>query len=1188
MQLSKLEIKGFKSFGEKVIINFDAGITGIVGPNGCGKSNVVDAIRWVLGEQSTKALRSEKMENVIFNGTKNRKAQQLAEVSLTFNNTRNLLPTEYSQVTITRRYYRTGDSEYLLNNVTCRLKDITSLFLDTGIGSDSYAIIELKMVDDILNDKDHSRRSLFEEAAGISKFKIRKKETLRKLNDTDTDLERVEDLLFEIAKNMKSLEKQAKQTETYFKLKEEYKKYSVAFARKTVLRQQENVTTLTRQTEKEADRKQALQTQVLEKEALAEKEKAEMVVKEKMLAARQKALNDHVADIRQYENEKNVKNERLRFLNDKIKSLNDQLTQDTHNASMLQDDLQRLENEQVIVEKTFLDAQANTLKLQSGYETQRQTVQDLQKEINTANQHYRHKQDELFQLRRQLEVRQTQLETLRHEADRNARNEDSQQADIEEFDEVLYELKEKLAQAETTVKTSLQAVMETKTILENLDNEIDTLRHDIAHLNRNVDAKQNEFNLTRSLVENLEGFPEAIRFLKQQVRDMKNTPLLSDILTCPDEYRIAIENFLEPFMNYFVVQSQAQALQAINLLSDSAHGKANFFVLENFEKYHNHTPEKQLTGSDSSVLLPALAVTEYDKPYEKLISFLLQDVYLVQSEEALLGNGNRIYLSENGKIIKRPFSISGGSVGLFEGKRIGRAKNLEKLEAEIKSSSAQLQGFTRQLSEKQTQKSGTLTLLQQAETALRTAQQQLQNVQQEYFSVKTRQEQLRELVSGQRLRQDEMQSKIRELQAAVEDLRPETEEKSVEVKGLEMKINKLNRDLQAQTEILNQKSGEFNEKNNLFFQQKSRLDSLKQEISFKKQNLDTVSARLQKNTAEAQQTDNDLKKILESNEVQEDELFEKYKEKEAIAEGVNEAERLYYQSRGDIDKLEKETKELQRQRENADNLIQQLQHQRNEARLQLTAVQERLSVEFEVNLNDLQLPDNEEDNKVFRLSEEELKSKVQAIKQSLEKIGPINPLALEAYQEIKERFDFITAQKLDLTDAKNSLLATIHEIDTVARETFMTAFVNIRENFIRVFRSLFSEEDSCDLKLSDLDNPLDAAIDIIAKPRGKRPLTINQLSGGEKTLTAISLLFAIYLLKPAPFCIFDEVDAPLDDANIDKFNTIIKKFAAESQFIIVTHNKRTMASVDTIYGVSMMAQDYGVSRVVPVDLRELV
>ena len=268
MQLAKLEIKGFKSFADKIVINFDEGITGIVGPNGCGKSNVVDSIRWVLGEQKTSALRSEKMENVIFNGTSQRSPQQMAEVSLTINNTRNILPTEYSQITITRRLYRTGESEYLLNGVVCRLKDITNLFLDTGIASNSYAIIELGMVDDILNDKDNSRRMLFEEAAGISKFKKRKKETLKKLEDTDADLERVEDLLFEIEKNMKSLEKQAKQTENYYRIKEEYKNKSIHLAKVVVNKQKEKFTSLTRQVEEENNRKVALAADISEKRAL--------------------------------------------------------------------------------------------------------------------------------------------------------------------------------------------------------------------------------------------------------------------------------------------------------------------------------------------------------------------------------------------------------------------------------------------------------------------------------------------------------------------------------------------------------------------------------------------------------------------------------------------------------------------------------------------------------------------------------------------------------------------------------------------------------------------------------------------------------------------------------------------------------------------------------------------------------
>ncbi len=333
---------------------------------------------------------------------------------------------------------------------------------------------------------------------------------------------------------------------------------------------------------------------------------------------------------------------------------------------------------------------------------------------------------------------------------------------------------------------------------------------------------------------------------------------------------------------------------------------------------------------------------------------------------------------------------------------------------------------------------------------------------------------------------------------------------------------------------------------------------------------------------ESRKTEEEIRLLLEKADVNEDELLEFYKEKESIEGGVSEAEKQYYSSRYQIDEIEKEARELRKLKDQAEARVNELQNKINENKLTLSSIKERLSVEFNINLDEVNGEDLPPEN--FP-AEEELKTKVIQIKNSLEKIGPINPLAMEAYQEIQERNIFITTQRDDLAKAKDSLMQTISEIDVVAKDTFMVAYDRIRENFVKVFRSLFTEEDTCDLKLSNPDNPLDSEIEILARPKGKRPLTINQLSGGEKTLTAISLLFAIYLIKPAPFCIFDEVDAPLDDANIDKFNNIIKKFSSESQFIIVTHNKRTMASTDVIYGITMIEQ--GVSRLVPVDLRSL-
>ncbi|MEO8886130.1 MAG: AAA family ATPase, partial [Mucilaginibacter sp.] len=313
MQLTQLEIKGFKSFGDKITINFNEGVTAIVGPNGCGKSNVVDAIRWVLGEQSTRMLRSEKMDNVIFNGSKSRKPANLAEVSLTFDNTKNILPTDYSQVTLTRKLYRTGESEYRLNDVQCRLKDITDLFLDTGIGSDSYAIIELRMIEEIISNKEGSRRNLFEEASGISKYKLRKKQTFNKLKDTEADLERVEDLLFEIEKNLKMLENQAKKAERYYRLKEQYKTLSVMLASFRIVSFSDSLNKIEQQEQKQREEKSGIVTHIDTLEAALQQQKLDSLTREKNLAAQQKATNEFVSKIRAYESDKKIKNEQLKF-----------------------------------------------------------------------------------------------------------------------------------------------------------------------------------------------------------------------------------------------------------------------------------------------------------------------------------------------------------------------------------------------------------------------------------------------------------------------------------------------------------------------------------------------------------------------------------------------------------------------------------------------------------------------------------------------------------------------------------------------------------------------------------------------------------------------------------------------------------------------------------------------------------
>lgn len=1177
MQLTKLEIKGFKSFGDKVQINFGEGITGVVGPNGCGKSNIVDAIRWVLGEQKISALRSDKLENIVFNGTKKRKATQLAEVALSFKNTKNLLPVEYNDVTITRRYYRSGESEYLLNGINCRLKDITNLFLDTGIASNSYAIIELSMVDDILNDKDNSRRHLFEEAAGISKFKVRRKETLKKLKDTDTDLDRVEDLLFEIEKNMRSLERQARQAKRYYSIKEDYKTYSIELAKKSVAKQQTALKTINKQIETENDVKISLNKQISEGNAELEKAKADLLLKEKLLASRQKTLNEHVGKIRNYESDKKIKHERLKFLVDKSDSLKEQLSQDKQSLERASFSIQSLHQEKESATKLLQEIQLTIELLKSELEEQKLKTNTLESEYVGLDQAYRNKKDLLYTTSKDLEIKEIQINSYKTELEKTSSDSSEKTADLAEFENKLKQLNENISSKEADLSSLITTEDQLQKTIESTENTIEVIREEKQQTARKLDARQNEYSLTKSLVDNLEGFPEAIKFLKKKANWNKNAPLLSDVISCDEKFRVTIENYLEPFMNYYIVENEGDAYKAINLLSDAAKGKAHFFILNKFDEYHSRDPKI----FDNAI--PATEIVEYENKYKRLVAHILDDVYIVTGPESSIPKDKEsVFITQNGKITKRKFSISGGSVGLFEGKRIGRAKNLEKLQISVKKLQTKLEDIEDNYKQKQLELEKLKS--QTRKIPIDNLQTEINLLRQELVSFETKQEQMAGLLSSNTIRKEDIIESIGSLSEETSKLSPAVEKLRTELVDLNENIQSHSTELSTYKELLDEKSEKFNEENLLFHQRQNKLNSLDQELSFKQSAQKSAEQRIEKNNRDLQRNEDEIKKLLESNEIQEDELIDLYKEKESIEQGVNEAEKDYYATRGYIDEIDKNLRNIHAKKENTDSLLMEFQNKANELKLEMSAVKERLSVEFEVDIADLK-EDEESPIEAAQLPMEELIEKTTRFKTILDKIGPINPMAMEAYDEIKERHIFISDQKADLESAKESLLSTIDEIDIVAKETFLQAFTKIKENFIKVFRSLFTDEDDCDLILMDPSNPLESAIEIIAKPKGKKPLTISQLSGGEKTLTATSLLFSIYLLKPAPFCIFDEVDAPLDDANIDKFNKIIRKFSEESQFIIVTHNKRTMASTDIIYGITMIEQ--GVSRVVPVDLKEL-
>ena len=1177
MQLTRLEIKGFKSFGDKVTINFNEGVTAIVGPNGCGKSNVIDAMRWVLGEQSTKALRSEKMENIIFNGTKNRKQAQLAEVSLSFDNTKNILPTAYSQVTVTRKLYRNGDSEYRLNDVQCRLKDITDLFLDTGIGSDSYSIIELKMVDEIITNKEHSRRSLFEEASGISKYKLRKKQTFNKLKDTEADLERVEDLLFEIEKNLKTLENQARKAERYYKLKEQYRELSIQLATHRIAFFRTDLNVLETQEQNQQVARAAFSTKIDQTEAELQKLKLGSIHQEKNLSVQQKATNELVSKIRAYESEKKVKNEQMRFLQEKETRLASELEKDKNQLNHIKYNIKRL-NEEVLTETAVFDRLDSDLKLlKSTLDTSREQQQAEKNRIDNLVKSLGELQNLVYQAQKEIDIFNIQKDALVQETNRNVDDTETKTSELKAFDNALAELDIQITEKQHAIKQLKEAEEILKEQLAEREASLNSNKEKLTSENRKKDAKQNEYNLTKSLVDSLEGFPESIRFLKKNNTFAKSALLLSDILFCSEDYRIAIENYLEPVMNHYVVDFYADAVQAINLLTDATRGRANFFILENI-------PEKKATSSDHEGLISALSVIEVDKKYQHLCNLLLQNVYIAIDEQESLfkkspADGLTV-LAKNGKYAQTKFTLSGGSVGLFEGKRIGRAKNLENLAKEIKQSELLINQYNQAISAATEQ---ILRLKSSSKVAqINGLQQELNRLSNEQISLQTRRDQYQEFITTSENRKTDIAQKIVSIEKSLSEKLPALIELQKKQQQNHLNLQEQQLNYQDIADQVNDSAQKYNQDNIRFHQQQNKLSSLEKDLDYRFVQEEALDKRIAQHDKEFQETLLQITATLQHTDLSDDTLLEMYQQREEMEKGLAEAEKEYFESKGNINELENTLTTIRKNREETDLLLTEIKDKKNTLKIDLNSLKERLAVEFNIDINDLLETETEVE---AMESEFEIRQKVEKMKRQLDEFGAINSMAMEAFKEMEERYVFIQNQKKDLNAAKTDLLQTIKEIDDTAKEKFMQAFTQAREHFIVVFRSLFNEEDSCDLILSDINNPLEADIDIIARPKGKRPLSINQLSGGEKTLTATALLFSLYLLKPAPFCIFDEVDAPLDDTNIDKFNNIIRKFSDQSQFIIVSHNKRTIASTDIIYGVTMVEQ--GVSRVVAVDLREV-
>jgi chromosome segregation protein len=1173
VKLKSLHIKGFKSFANETNIHFREEITGIVGPNGSGKSNIIDAIRWVLGEQRSKGLRLDKMIDVIFNGTKNKKKASLAQVSMTFENSNKLIPIEFEEVKVTRMLYNTNESEYRINDVPCRLKDITNLFLNTGIGSNSYAIIELGMVDDILLDKDHARRKMFEQAAGISKYKIRKHETLNKLKSTQADLDRIEDILFELEANLKTLERQAKRTQKYYDLKTEYKELSVNKAyigqKEALAQEAELKSQLLIFNEKYNETSKIIH----ELEADVEANKKANLDSEQALSAKQKEYNEVVDALRTKENELEIKKQNVEFVLQNIS----RFTNNKKQFSEASTDISRIietkkkELSEKEIDKPRLESELEASKAEfERVEVERQKVQG---ENNTDVDRLKALENKKFELEKDII-------SLKSKSDNSEQNSIAISNDLVNFQSI----QGNLSSQQDTIATELTKVTEEYDKLVDQSNNIEKERAELTEtltvetdklskLERRYDALSSEYNLLKDMVDNFEGFPESAKFLATEWEEKR--PILSDVLDCDAEYREAIELYLEPYLGYFILDTIHEAKESIRLLREAQKGKSQFFILSSFLDTKTHELNLSQHGS------AAINVVRTKPKYEALLHHLLYNVVLIEDDRILseiMPDDNLIYLSKSGHANRSKYTVSGGSVGLFDGKRIGRKHEVEKLKKQIEEIASEVEeqkNINDSISNK-------LSHLNQ------------EDIQQAIV-------QKRNIKNNLEIKKAEMGSKYSSLHASIEDLSAKLQlldsgksEAAIEIANLSEDLAKLNVEIESQSNIVNDQSGlldsitqnygdissRYNDAQLNIVKYHNEIDSIQKEIQFREQQIKEYTTKIEEVDVEiAKAKENEKQSNLQIEEINKS-LYDQYKLRDTKQSELTTTEQGFFANRNVINEKEELLKKRNKELQNQQIEINQHKDKLTSVEFELHSVKERLKIEFNIDIVELKVEFDSEDEQAI----ETLNTRYAKVKKRLDNYGEINPMAVEAYDEINERYMSMKTQRDDILEAEESLKLTIKEIDNDATEKFLEAFYLVKDNFKDVFRSLFSDEDDCDLILLNAESPLDSQIEIVAKPKGKKPKVLSQLSGGEKTLTAIALLFSLYLLKPAPFCIFDEVDAPLDDVNIVKFASLIKKFSNNSQFIVVTHNKSTMAGMDTLYGVYM--QEQGVSGISQVDFRD--
>ncbi len=1182
MYLKRLELQGFKSFADKTILEFMPGITSVIGPNGSGKSNISDSIRWVLGEQSMKSLRGAKSLDIIFAGTQNRKSLGFAEASLVFNNEDGTLPIEYTEVTVTRKIYRSGETGYFINKVPCRLKDVLELFMDTGIGKDGYSIIGQGKIDEILSNKSEDRRNIFEEAAGIVKYRTRKQESEKKLEHAKLNLLRINDILSEIEVNIEPLKQQAEKAKKYLNLKEELKNIEIGLFLYNIEKYKINLEEIIKDEE------------IYNSQTKEEEEKLERI---KQLKEELKIQIDEI--INQIEERSNIgfeSQKEIEKLNSDISVANTRISNNKENTIRFEKEIEELDKKIAELKEEINQKLQKKENLKQNREKFAKELKEKQKELTKLTEKLSAKELEIEKNKQKVEEntdKKYELQAENNTQNINFDNYEKRQRQIKsELTSYISELdstrlsREEISKEFYEIESKKNKVVK---LLEDMNKQREEADIKIKDYDREINQFLNEARIKESRLKFLietekekEGYIKSVKELLKACEEIKELGkgmhgVLANIIDVPQEYQTAIEMCLGASLQNIVTDTEQDAKKLVEHLRKNNLGRASFLPISSVKGKKIDKvkiKEKGYIGIASDLIT-------FDKKYEQVILNLLGRTVIVDNMETAItvakqnGYSFRIITLE-GDVINPSGAITGGSVAKKTVNLLGRGKEIEKLQIELNNLKIKIEKLQK---EKQNYKASIETILEEAtslekelqeiDITYATEKQKVISIEENINKIENRINKLKEEQQSIESQKEETKNKKQEINKQLENITEETEKLSKIIQ----EYAELNKDNQKYIDDLNFDITNLKISVSSFDESEISIEEMQERIT---QDIETTNKSIENKRSQIKEMESDNLKLEQS-------IFE-------IKEKINNFKEQVKNSASEIEELKQtrieKNKKLETQEEEISSkfkTIEELKEQIVKIDVKKTKLEEDIQLIIEKMWEEYELTPN---NVVAYKKPENVaqtQKDVNQLRTKIRELGSVNVDSIEEYKIMKERYDFMSEQRLDLENTRSKLRKIIADMTETMKEQFKKQFEKINYNFSQVFKELFGGG-KASLKLEDDTNILDCGIEITVQPPGKKLQNMMLLSGGEKAFTAIALLFAILKINPAPFCVLDEIEAALDDVNVYRFAEYLKKFSADTQFLVITHRKGTMEVADTVYGVTM--EENGISKLLSMKLKK--